>query len=317
LQSLDVEDYKLPGAGGETSGDGTLLVLGNHYQHKHLAPTANALAAAFPERTVIALGLKKPEKTFKFEGYEPQQLSHASNLLDVPVGNLRDDEIGAFYARADAIVFPTHYEGFGMPLLHALATNRPIFVRSMPVFEEIWNEQKRNPNIHFYETTGELIEQLRDIPKWSPAPLRRDSGIPRQLGQIRDALFAARERLTFRRLADRLRAVEFINDAGGFMPIPTPAMARRNQPRIGSVLHPDGAEFVRNAFVAVLGREVDGEGLSHFVDRLKGKGRAEKVAILNTLVKSPEGRAIGARLPGLGIRTLYFRLRRIAGVDPS
>ena len=316
LQSLDIEDYRLPGTGRDASGAGTLLVLGNHYQHKYLAPTANALATAFPDRTVVALGQSKPLKEIKPEGYEPQHLSHAPNLLAVPVGKLEESEIGEFYAGADAIVFPTHYEGFGMPLLHALAANRPIFVRSMPVFEEIWSAQNRNPNIHFYETTDELIGKLRDIPKWTPAPAHRGSGISRQLGQIRDALLAARERLTFERIVSRLRAVQFVNDAGGFTRLQTPAMAKRNQPRIGSVLHPEGVEFVRNAYLAVLGREPDGDGLSHFVDRLKGKGRAEKIAILNTLVKSEEGRAIGAHLPGLRIRTAYFRLRRIAGVDP-
>ncbi|MEI9987959.1 MAG: glycosyltransferase [Aliidongia sp.] len=60
LLSLDIEDYRISGADRPAPGAGTLLVLGNHYQHKHLAPTANALAAAFPGRSVIALGEEKP-----------------------------------------------------------------------------------------------------------------------------------------------------------------------------------------------------------------------------------------------------------------
>jgi GT2 family glycosyltransferase len=313
LQSLDTEDYRIPGTGGEAPGNHTMLVQGNHYQHKHLAPTANTLAAAFPERSIIALGEKKPEQQRKLEPYAPQQLGPAANLKGVAVGDLDDAEIGAFYADADAIVFPTHYEGFGMPLMHALAANRPVFVRAMPVFDEIWQELQRNPNIHFYETTADLIEKLRTIPKWTAVPILAGNGVPRALGQIRDALEVARGRITFQRIVERLRAVQFVNDAGAFRSAQARKRGERRWVRIGPLLRLDGREFVRKAYLAVLHREADPTGLAHYVERLEGKGLEEKILILRTLARSPEGRAAGAILPDLRVRSIYYGVRRRMG----
>jgi len=214
LQSLDVEDYRIPGTGAAQPGTGSLLVLGNHYQHKHLAPTANALAKAFPDRTIIALGLEKPEKECNVEAYAPQHLSQSENLTGIAAGGLGESELGALYARADVVVFPTHYEGFGMPVLNALAAHRPIFVRNLSVFEELWRELERNPNIHFYETTGELIERLRDIPKWTAAPAIPGRSAAEALRKIREALDAARERVGYGRIVERLRAVQLIGEIG-------------------------------------------------------------------------------------------------------
>jgi glycosyltransferase involved in cell wall biosynthesis len=238
LLSLDVEDYRIPGADGAQPGDGTVLVLGNYYQHKHVAPTANALAEAFPGRAIVALGVEKSEEEPDPEVFAPQKLSQSANLTGIAVGGLGENELGAFYAAADAVVFPTHYEGFGMPVLNALAARRPIFVRDLPVFEELWRGLDCNPNIHFYETTGELIERLHEIPGWIAAPAVVGNGAAEAMWKIRQALDDARRHVTYRRIVERLRAVQFISD--GFEPRPPV----RRQPRIGTLLGLEGAAFV-------------------------------------------------------------------------
>ena len=313
LLSFDIADYHIPGTGRSAPGGGTLLVLGNHYQHKHLAPTANALAAAFPDRAIVALGEEKPETERPLERYVPQHLGPAENLTGVAVGNLDEAEIGAFYADADVIIFPSHYEGFGIPVLHALAARRPIFVRAMPVSEELWLGVERNPNIHFYESTAELIEKLCDPPRWVEVPpAAPGNGAERAMREIRHALDAARQRVEYRRLADRLRAVQFVSDAGGFQPAAArPAARRPRATRIGALLRLEGADFVRQAYQAVLARDVDRSGLAHYTERLEGKGRKEKIAILQILAESPEGRKLGAQLPGLQSWVTYYRLRQV------
>ncbi len=208
LLSTNVEDYRLaaPAAG---AGD-TLLVLGNHFPHKYTAPTANALAAAFPERTVVALGETKPEKPVPTGRFEPQTLGTAPNLRGVAVGKLDDAEIMGFYADAAAVVFPTHYEGFGIPVLNALAARRPLYVRRLPVFEELWDSLGRNPNIHFFETTADLIRQLRALEPWiEDVPAAPDNGADRAARDIRAGLEAALARADYHRIVDRIRGAQF------------------------------------------------------------------------------------------------------------
>ncbi len=303
LLSLDIEDYRIPGADTAQPGNGTVLVLGNHYQHKHVAPTANALAAAFPDRSIVALGVEKPEEERDNEALTTEDLNQSANLTGIAVGGLGENELGAFYAGADAVVFPTHYEGFGMPVLNALAARRPIFVRDLPVFEELWRGLGRNPNIHFYQTTDELIERLHDIPKWIATPDAVGNGAAEAMRKIRQALDAARERVTYRRAVERLRAVQFVSDSDR----PAQAVVRQ-QPRIGALLRLDGAAFVQEAYLAVLRRGADRDGLTQCIKRIEGKGRAEKIAILSNLVESEEGRKLGAHIPGLKAYALYYQL---------
>jgi GT2 family glycosyltransferase len=224
LLSQDIEDYRISGADRPAPGRGNLLVLGNHYRHKHLAPTANALADAFPDRAVIALGEEKPDIDTPHEPLGPQRLSRAENLTGIAVGYLDEAELGAYYAQADAIVFPTHYEGFGIPILNALAARRPIFVRPLPVFEELWRGQDKNPNIHFYETNGDLIAQLREIPRWRDvAPPPAGNGARRTAREIRKGLDAALDRIDYRRIVERVRAVQFASDLSPPAAPPAPA----------------------------------------------------------------------------------------------
>lgn len=48
-----------------------------------------------------------------------------------------DETLSCFYQGADAFVFPSLYEGFGLPLLEAMASGTPTIVSDIPVFREI------------------------------------------------------------------------------------------------------------------------------------------------------------------------------------
>jgi GT2 family glycosyltransferase len=214
LLSQDLKDYQLSSTGptGQkpSAKRGALLVIGNHFPHKYLVPTANALADAFGDRKVVALGQNKPNLSPPFNPYGLRSLSSAVNLVGIEVGQYTDAEFAAFYLEAEAVVFPSHYEGFGYPLLNALAARRPIFVRRLPVFEELWEGQARNPNIHFYETTADLVEQLRVIPAWQEpaATPQADNGTARSAREIRAGLEAALAKADYRKVVERVRAVQ-------------------------------------------------------------------------------------------------------------
>ncbi|MGI4730527.1 MAG: glycosyltransferase family 4 protein [Janthinobacterium lividum] len=53
------------------------------------------------------------------------------------VNGASDSAVRALYAACRLLVFPSRYEGFGIPLLEAMAAGRPIAASDLPVFREI------------------------------------------------------------------------------------------------------------------------------------------------------------------------------------
>jgi hypothetical protein len=210
--ALDLHEYRLPGAPGEpvaNTGVRNILVLGNQFHHKRLSYTANALADAFPDRTIVAMGPDYHGARGIAGPMDPAPLSGSPNLRIVEVGVLAEGEIGAEYEAAEIVVFPSHAEGFGFPLLHALAARRPVLVRRLPVFEELWQTIGYNPNLHFFDSTSDLIEHLQTPPRWQPhAEEGADNGAHRTAREIRDAMLLALERVEYRCIVRRLRAVQ-------------------------------------------------------------------------------------------------------------
>ncbi len=72
-------------------------------------------------------------KSFAEEDH--QQLS---NKIDF-VGYVSDERLVELYNKACAFVYPSQYEGFGIPPLEAQAIGVPIVISDIPVFREIFN----------------------------------------------------------------------------------------------------------------------------------------------------------------------------------
>ena len=262
--SRDLADYRLPvappaqaqiqaqahaqiqAAAEPGSSAGTILVIGNHFHHKYLSQTANALAAGLPSSRIVAMGLgRAPNGRATPDPAQPPPLAHAPNLAPLPVGDLSDAQIGACYAACDWVVFPSHAEGFGFPVLNALAASRPVFLRRLPVFVELWEALGRTANIHFYDSTPDLVAALASPPAWvaepaladAPDPLRDGSpdvapspsppgpaphGSEPRLAQsngpepgareIRNAMQAAMEAADHGRVVRRIRAMQLASD---------------------------------------------------------------------------------------------------------
>jgi glycosyltransferase involved in cell wall biosynthesis len=48
-----------------------------------------------------------------------------------------DESLAELYASADGLIGASHGEGFGLPLIEALAHGTPVLARDLPVFHEI------------------------------------------------------------------------------------------------------------------------------------------------------------------------------------
>ncbi len=172
LHSLDLNDYTHPRPEAEDVliPPGYIFVVGNHYEHKDVALTVNALAEADPKRTIVALaGEWRAAAPADKGAYAPRPIEPRANVLQLNAGQLTPRQLSALYLGAAAVVSPSHYEGFGMAVLDALAARRPVFVRPLPATAELWSELGGDDNVHFFLTTADLNRDLARPPAWSDA----------------------------------------------------------------------------------------------------------------------------------------------------
>ena len=196
--STDVADYR-PFADDRTAeqgGDGVLLV-GNHYPHKHVREALTALRDAVPDLPVTVLGAE----------VEPGAGVAAYYAGDQPQA-LVDD----LYRHADVVLFPSHYEGFGLPILHGLARRRPVVARDLPSAREIKALSADGDNLHLAGSTAAMIALAIDPPRWRETPPRAGAapaGWDAAADAVADAVSRALDRFDFqvcRRRQDRALA---------------------------------------------------------------------------------------------------------------
>lgn len=119
--SFDPDDYVHQELiGGEV--DDCTLVIGNHLEHKDVAATAALLTSAFPLMRVQTLG---------------PTWWRSSRVTAHHSGHLEESAVQALYARARLSVFPSFYEGFGLPIVTALGYGRTLLARDSGLLAEI------------------------------------------------------------------------------------------------------------------------------------------------------------------------------------
>jgi glycosyltransferase involved in cell wall biosynthesis len=110
-----------------------LLFMGNLEPRKNLGTLVRAHAdARRADPSVPALVLVGPA------GWGDRWQGAPPDPRDVVLaGYLADAELRAVVAGADAVCMPSHYEGFGLPVLEALAAGRPVLASDIPAHREV------------------------------------------------------------------------------------------------------------------------------------------------------------------------------------
>lgn len=89
------------------------LVIGNPYKHKALEPVLEAITDS--DRNYIFVGL-------------PADIELPSNAISFPPATLEEAFLDSLYERCDCVVFPSQYEGFGLPITIALKHGKKVVV---------------------------------------------------------------------------------------------------------------------------------------------------------------------------------------------
>ncbi len=147
----------------DTLKDGFVLMPSGDDFRKNNVLAAQAFAALNgPEKLVI---------TSQFGAESQRQLRDVCPHVLFP-GSVTDGELLWLFKHANAVYFPTLYEGLGMPLLEAVAAQAPIACSNIPVFAEI------SPSAFFFfnpDSVASMTEALRKVLQATPATT--DAGI--------------------------------------------------------------------------------------------------------------------------------------------
>jgi glycosyltransferase involved in cell wall biosynthesis len=114
-----------------------MLFLGGEKPHKNVQNVIRAFAKAKRENSlphVLVLAGPMPSKPARMDA-----LIAALEMNDsvIRTGIIEDEDLPALYAGAEAFLYPTLYEGFGLPVVEAMASGTPVLTSSTSALQEI------------------------------------------------------------------------------------------------------------------------------------------------------------------------------------
>jgi len=124
-----------------------VLVMGNAFAHKGVSDALENLHVDLP---VVVLGGK--------DSGPPR----AKNTRVLESGSRSRQQMRDLLARAAILVYPSHYEGFGLPVVDALALGKPVIVLESAVNREL-AELVSDPNLHQIPSLTQLSETVEAV----------------------------------------------------------------------------------------------------------------------------------------------------------
>ena len=130
----------------------SFVVVGSwRYDHKMLRPALDAVRACF--------GPSDPGILFHFLG----DLSGERDLPDSVRYHKHDqtqEELDQLFASVDGFIFPSVYEGYGLPIMHAFRFKKPVLVADTEVNREI-QASFQGSEVHYFNSEKELPMALK------------------------------------------------------------------------------------------------------------------------------------------------------------
>jgi len=129
-----------------------LLLVGSIKPNKNLDVVGRALAARPALPWTIAVVGAKDARIFNDTANMPETLRY--------LGFVPDEELGVLYKHAAWFLFPSVYEGFGLPALEAMANHCPVLAARAGSLQEVCADAAIYFDPHDEKALGELLESL-------------------------------------------------------------------------------------------------------------------------------------------------------------
>lgn len=146
------------------------LYVGNAYPHKNLESLLEAfreLLKDFPELNLVMVG--KEDYFYKRIRQKAEDLGLGKeNEESSPVifpGYVPDEKLEVLYSKALAYVFPSFYEGFGLPPLEAMAKGCPVISSDQSSMPEVLGEAALYFNPYKKEEIKKTLEKIINTPE--------------------------------------------------------------------------------------------------------------------------------------------------------
>jgi glycosyltransferase involved in cell wall biosynthesis len=85
---------------------------------------------------------------------------------------ISDKDLADLYSLSELVVFPSRYEGFGIPILEAMAAGRPLALSDIPVFRELTEDHGAYFPPDDVGAMADLIGKLLESPERTQQVLR-------------------------------------------------------------------------------------------------------------------------------------------------
>jgi glycosyl transferase family 1 len=171
---------------------------------------------------IIEKGL---DKNFIIVGLQEDSFKQP-NICSFPSGELEEQFIHSLYANAKALLFPSQYEGFGLPIIEALQFGKPVILFNTELNRELFACLLKDcaENAIFFDYFYELPEILNNIDgfiekrslKRLPDSFRSWNDVARDIENVMDELL--KEPVNYRKLEERfscLQAIDHFHSASG------------------------------------------------------------------------------------------------------
>ncbi len=135
-----------------------ILYVGSHKPHKNLRNLLKAFAQAKSHLNSV-LAIAGPQ------GPDFQQLRALARELGVEdsvrwLGRVPDSDLPALYSASTVFVFPSLYEGFGLPVLEAMSCGAPVTCSDIPALREVAGDAALYFNPYSLESIAQAIDAI-------------------------------------------------------------------------------------------------------------------------------------------------------------
>jgi len=135
-----------------------VVYTGSLYPHKNVEVLAKAVGKINNNLSLVVVCARNVFYERFLNKIKKMGLAKSINL----VGFVPDEEIGAIYQQAEAFVFPSLWEGFGLPGLEAMGLGLPVLAARASCLPEIYGEAALYFDPHQTDDLVKKIEKIKE-----------------------------------------------------------------------------------------------------------------------------------------------------------